>query len=313
MKKIIKWIAVAIGVGVVLSLVGGYVYFDRKFTPEENRLTVLGEARDIPVKWVESDGNPHAALLLPVKIRGIDRTFFMQLDSGAPSTVFYRNALQSLRAAFPGATAPAGESGRIAMDFGIGDLRVSSAGSQQLNYGSGVDVASPDAVNIIGTVGTDLLEKRVAVLDFKSNVVSFVEKTAESGFSDLEFRKRKILIPATLGNESLKLLYDSGTSGYQLLVNHEKWQELRIANAPARIEKGNSWGRALKVVSAPADRKLQVSGTPLQLSEVTYVEGTSRMQQLLMKRSGMQGMVGNRIFLNHVLVLDAANRKFKVE
>ena len=68
-----------------------------------------------------------------------------------------------------------------------------------------------------------------------------------------------------------------------------------------------------KVMTAPANREVTVSTVALPLTDVTYVEGTSRMQDWLMRSSGMQGMVGNTLFLGRKLTLDAGTQKFKVE
>ena len=128
-----------------------------------------------------------------------------------------------------------------------------------------------------------------------------------------EFKKRKILIPSNIENEKLKLLYDSGTSGYELITTKEIWQQYRIKNSAVRMEKGNSWGNTLSVYSASAKNKIQFGKVILDLSEVTHIEGTSDLQKFLMKRSGMQGMIGNKLFLQHKLILDCNNGKFKLE
>ncbi|MNE59390.1 hypothetical protein D3C80_1544780 [compost metagenome] len=108
-------------------------------------------------------------------------------------------------------------------------------------------------------------------------------------------------------------MYDSGTSGYELITTKEIWQQYRNKNSAVKTEKGNSWGNTLSVYSASAKKKIRFQKTTITLSEVTYIEGTSGLQQFLMKRSGMQGMMGNKLFLNHKLILDCRNEKFKLE
>jgi len=51
----------------------------------------------------------------------------------------------------------------------------------------------------------------------------------------------------------------------------------------------------------------------LDLTEVTYIEGTSTMQNVLMRFSGMQGMIGNKLFLEHKLTLDCKKGYYRVE
>ncbi|MDQ8011657.1 MAG: hypothetical protein REI96_04365 [Flavobacterium nitrogenifigens] len=311
--KLFKKIAFAFLAIIVLFSLGGYFYFQKKFTPPENYLNVSGIAENIPAKWISSNGNSHSALLLPVKIKGVNHTFYMQFDSGSPITVFYKKSVESIAAKFQNQLIIGIENSSISTAFTIGKMNISSDNFEVLNYGEKINFDDLKAVNIIGTIGTDLLEKRVTILDFKNNQCSFIEKIKEDDFTDFEFKKRKILIPSVIENEKLKLLYDSGTSGYELITTKEIWQQYRNKNSKIKTEKGNSWGNTLSVYSASAKKKIQFGKTTLNLSEVTYIEGTSDLQKFLMKRSGMQGMIGNKLFLNHKLILDCKNEKFKLE
>ncbi|KOP36980.1 MULTISPECIES: hypothetical protein [unclassified Flavobacterium] len=308
--KIIKKIVLAFVALIVLSLIGGYFYFDRKFSPPENYLKVSGNAENASVKWVSDEGNPYAALLLPVELKGIKKTFYMQLDFGSPITVFYKKSLQSVQEKFPSQIDFKED---VSLNFKVKNLSISSKKFQLLDYGKKADLDNPNSVNIIGTIGTDLLEKRIVSLNFINNTCSFTENEIENGFTKFEFKKRKLLFPAKIENQDLKLLYDSGTSGYELIINKEEWQKYKLKNSKLKVEKGNSWGNVLTVISASANKKMQFGDTQLKISEVTYIEGVSKMQTFLMKRSGMQGMIGNKIFLNHKLIIDCKNERFKVE
>jgi hypothetical protein len=310
--KIFKKIVLSLIVLIVLSLASGYFYFDKKFTPPENKLQVSGNAENTVFQWKVSDGNSYAAVLLPVRIKGIDRTFYMQLDSGSPVTLFYKNSLASISSKFPEQIQLIKNKDQISMQFSIENMKVSSD-FELKNYGSTVDSDNAGTNNIIGTIGTDLFEKRIIILDFKNELFSFVQNIDETDFESFEFKRRKIMIPGEIGGQKLKLLYDSGTSGYELLTNREEWTRYKTPKSQIKKEKGNSWGNILTVISAPADHNIKIGSQNLKLSEVTYVEGTSQMQNLLMKTSGMQGMIGNKLFLNYKLILDCKNEKFKVE
>ncbi|WP_370033177.1 hypothetical protein [Flavobacterium sp. 28YEA47A] len=310
--KTLKKILLGLFVLIVASLIGGYFYFEKKFSPPENYLHVSGISEDVPIQWEGDDENPHAALLLPVHIKGIDKPFFMQLDLGSPVTVFYKNSLESVKTAFSNKIPVISEKGKIALDFSLQDMKVSSDVFEVLDYGSKIDFENPNTRNIIGTIGTDLLEKRIITLDFKNSRCSFSKTMEESDFSKFEFKKRRILIPAIVGNENLKLMYDSGTSGYELIMNRDKWEKYK-ASDKVKIEKGNSWGKVLTVITAPSDREIRFGSKMLQLSEVTCIEGTSKAQNFLMKLSGMQGMIGNKLFLNQKIILDCGNQVYKIE
>lgn len=309
----LKRVALASLVSLVVSLGGGYVYFDRKFTPPENALSVSSMATEVPIRWLATNGNPHAALLLPVKLDGIADTFYMQLDLGSPSTVFYGNAIRSVLEQRRAGFAIGHGARQLGLGFSIDGLRIRSGSFGLLDYGSKVEFGNPAAANIIGTIGTDLLEKRILVLDFKRGTTAFLQEVPEAGFSGFKFTKRRVLIPARIAGRDGMFLYDSGSSGYALLTSKQEWDRLRTPGGAIKVDTGNSWGRALKVMTAPAAQTLALSNATLRLSEVTYVEGTSRMQEWLMRSSGMQGMLGNKLFLGHTLTLDAKRERFKLE
>lgn len=305
--RLFKKIALGILAFIAVSILGGYFYFDHKFSPPANYLAVSGIAQNVPLKW---DSDEKGAVYLPVRISGIDRTFYMQFDSGSPVTLFYGNALESIRQKYPTRIKVFHE--KISLDFTLGAMAVSSQKFQVMAYGEKIDFGNNASIDVIGTIGTDLLEKRIAILDFKQDVCSFLTHWDESGSEQMEFKKRRILFPASIQNQDLKLLYDSGSSAYELITNKEEWAQYR-SKGEIKTENGNSWGNVLKVISAPAKREIEIGQARLKLTQVTYIEGTSQLQNWLMKSSGMQGMVGNRLFLSHKLVLDCANGRFKVE
>lgn len=310
----LKRVALALLVGLAVLLGSGYVYFDRMFTPPENALSVSSVAKGVPIRWLAMEGNPHAALLMPVKLDGIADTFYMQLDLGSPSTVFYAKALRSVLEQRGAGFAIEQGARQLGLGFSISGLAIRSERFGLLDYGSNVEFGNPAAANIIGTIGTDLLEKRVLVLDFKRGTTSFLQEVPEeAGFSRFKFTKRRVLFPARIAGREGMFLYDSGSSGYELLTSKQEWESLRTPGGAIKVEAGNSWGRALKVMTAPAAQTLALSNAALRLSEVTYVEVTSRMQEWLMRSSGMQGMLGNKLFLGHTLTLDAKRERFKLE
>lgn len=301
----------------MVSSIGGYFYFDKKFTPPKNYLNVTGVSEIIPLKWISEESNPNAALLIPIKLEGISEEFYMQLDFGSPITVFYLKPLNSIISKFSDEIEPIKNTKLISLKFNLGEIDISSDEFEVLDYGETIDWEQK-SMAIIGTIGTDLLEKRVIRLNFKQNYCSFTNSESlnglsSAGFMPFDFKKRRILFPAKIGNKGLKLLYDSGTSGYEMITGRDEWEKYRLKDSNTKIEKGNSWGNTLTIISAPAKEKIEIGNVSLNLSEITYIEGTSRIQNLLMKLSGMQGMIGNKLFLDQILIIDCKAERFRID
>ena len=92
--KILKKIVLTFLVVLVLSAICGYIYFDRKFTPDENYLAIENESGFIPLTWLGKEKN---VLLLPIYFEGDSTSYYLQFDTGSPYTVFYSNQIKNIK------------------------------------------------------------------------------------------------------------------------------------------------------------------------------------------------------------------------
>jgi len=301
--KILKKIVFTILIVLVLGSLGGYIYFDQKFTPEKNYLTVENESGNIPFTWLGEEKN---VLLLPIYFKNDTVTYYLQFDSGLPSTVFYSNAINNLKQINKNRE-------RAKATFYIGKTKIMSDKFQVLNSGTNKN----NTLKIIGTIGTDILEKRKTIINFKKNYISLNLSKVPTQFKgklfDFKFKKRKIIISGFLNGIEEKFLFDSGTSAYELLTNKEIWDKLKHPNSKINIEKSQSWDKILTTYTANCDQNIQFSDKKIKLANVTYVEGFSQTQYSMMKFSGMTGMLGNKIFLNNSLYIDCTENKIGIE
>ena len=315
--KTFKKIIVAFIVLFVLSSIGGYFYFEKKFSPPENYLKVSKNSDTIPITWIKNEVSPISAMLLPIKINGITTQFYMQFDSGSPSTIFYKKAIESIILKFPNKIYKIDSvSKSVNFNFNVGKINVSSNIFSVINYGETINWNDNNSIKIIGTIGNDFLEKKITVLNFKEGYCyfgeSFHNKNLEKSLVKFEFKKRKILIPAKINGEKYNLLYDTGTSAFELITSKKIWSELLKKNEEIKIDKGNSWGNVLKTYTTRSEKYIRFENTKIDLNEVTYIEGTTFIQNSLMKLSGMGGMIGNKIFRDKVLILDCKNQKIGI-
>ena len=302
--KIIKWIILII-VAIIITGLGSYIYFDRKFTPEKNYLRVEYESGTIPIKWVGENKN---ALLIPIHFAQDTITYYLQFDTGAVYTEFYGKSIEQLK----GITI---KNERAAASFYIGKTKITSNQIKISKTGKPLERTNP--INIIGTLGADVLEDRKTLINFKDNSIVFNLSKEPQEFKnkliDFKFKKRKIIIHGYLKGKDEKFLYDSGTSAYELLTNKENWESLRVPKSKVVIEKSQSRPNILTTYTTKTRDIIYFKNKDLPLGEVTYVEGFSQTQYMLMKFSGMSGMLGNKIFLNHKIYIDCSKEKIGIE
>jgi len=70
-----------------------------------SQLILPGEAFEVPFIWkgdsINGQWEQHAAMLVPVKLEGCPKQFYMQFDLGAPYSVFYSNKLAAINSRHP--------------------------------------------------------------------------------------------------------------------------------------------------------------------------------------------------------------------
>lgn len=301
--KLIRKILSVFFILILLSSVLAYFYFDRKFSPEENYLQVQKESGKVHIKWEKEK----KSMLLPIHFESDITTYYLQFDTGSPSTIFYKNSISGIKSiSVNNKTAKA--------NFKIGNCEVKSNQFKIIDFGS---KPQENKLKIIGTIGTDILENRKTILDFRENYVVFnlasEPKNIQNKTFDFIFKKRKIIIPAILLNKKQKFLYDSGTSGYELLTSKEMWEHLKLKNSKIIIEKGKSWDNILTTYTTKTDESINFLNIKIPLKQITYIEGYSKMQYYMMKFSGMSGMLGNKIFLQKQIYFDGKNMKMAIE
>lgn len=301
--KVFKKILIGILTFLILLSVGGYIYFDRKFTPEDNYLTVKNESGTIPIVWLGTEKN---VLLLPIHFSGNPETYYLQFDTGSPYTLLYSEAIKNLKEISV-------DNERAKSSFRIGKTQIYSHRFKVINTEKNDE---EDSIKIIGTIGADVLESRKTLIDFKNNQVVFNVNQTPDKFKnelfDFKFKKRKLIISGTLKGEERKFLYDSGTSAYEFLTYKEEWQTLKSSNSKIKIEKSRSWNNILTTYTAACKENINFKYNEIPVTQITYVEGFSDAQFSMMKFSGMSGMLGNRIFLNNTLFIDCTAGKMAI-
>ncbi|MEO0471929.1 MAG: hypothetical protein AAF206_20045, partial [Bacteroidota bacterium] len=260
--KIVKRVFLAVLLLLILSAIGGYLYFDQAFTPPDNHIRLSGESGDIPIQWIGSEHSDMAVMLLPIQLPGTDRLFYLQFDTGAPTTLFRRERLQDITDHFPDFSHHIDSASSVGLHFQLGEMDIASDDFPLLDRGSKpIDWADSSGIWVIGTLGADVIEKCIAIMDFKHGVCVFGQEIPPRyGTPDLapcKFVKRKIMFPARVGGESVDLLHDSGSSGFELITSQEIWQQLARPGAEARAAFDvPSWGRMLTAYEIESDTSI---------------------------------------------------------
>jgi hypothetical protein len=322
MKRLFKVLLSLLAL-LILSSIGGYFYMRQKFQAPANQLTVAQLPVTSSFVWLADTtagkNTLHAALLVPVELPNCPRPCYLQFDTGAPYTLLNSAALEALQKRYP-ATGPALQPHADSLRnfrFAIGQSQMVARNILVRQTRSAAVPADSTAPFIIGTLGTDLLDGRVLVIDYARQHLQLCATVPDNlarrtDFSSMSFEERRILLTVGLQGTTKQLLFDSGSSAFALLTSKASWQEMAEPAAPVRTAAVNSWGKTLTAYTAPTRAIMQLGTTAVPLKTVSHIEGTTFMQQMLTRFSGLGGMVGNEPFSQRTLILDVKGNRYGV-
>lgn len=285
-----------------------------------SQVQLTGDKYEIPFSWQVDTSNgfiePHAAMLVPVKLPGCAKQFYMQFDMGAPKTVFYNPVCNLISKKYPGVipiTDTSREITEIIIKPGkqtilLQNVAIMNTGAKNINW-------SNNARIIIGTIGSDWLQDKTVMIDYPKErmVLNYeVPDKYQENMTDFTYVQNSILLPVTINGKKTVLFFDTGSSAFSLLTAKETALAMSNKDATMLRYSVQSWGRTMYANSLPSSDSIEVNKLKIPLEKVTYMEGASESQVNRMLQLGIGGMTGNKLFLKHRLVLDTRGKKFMV-
>ena len=113
--------------------------------------------QDLQIKfsWLNDTVNhkpePYSALLVPVKLNGCPKAFFMQFDLGAPHSKLYHQQIKDIAAKYP----------------------TTDTTTFSITKGANKNAA------IIGTIGEDMIDGKTLIIDYPKQKISIVATIPE--------------------------------------------------------------------------------------------------------------------------------------
>ncbi len=281
-----------------------------------SQLTFTPGTHVIPFHWqgdsVHAQWEPHAAMLIPVKLKGCPRQLYMQFDLGAPASIVYQNKLNAIREKYPQAGA---DSLQTIFHFTAGNTPVSAHSIPFMQFDSSSINWNTTAKVIIGTIGADFIDGHVAVIDYPKRRITIAEAVPKKTVRQIRmetfvYMGRRILLPSTILGQQKLLFFDTGSSMYSLLTDKATCEQLAIPGTPVLQSKSWSWNKWLMANTMATSDSIEIASLKIPIRNATYMEGTDPAQAAQMRRMGIGGMTGNKLFLPYKLVLDTKNKMF---
>lgn len=272
----------------------------------------------VPFSWLADSVNgntePHAAMLIPVKLPNCPKQLYMQFDMGAPNTVFYKNKLRAISEKYPSFhKLQDTDSSLQQIVITTGKHTIEMSRVSLLDFGEKNIDWSAGKKEIIGTIGSDWLDNRTVLINYPQQQIVLnytVPEKLQNRLTDFSYIQRNILIPVMIKGKKTMLYFDTGSSAFALLTSKETALSMAVADAVASRYPVKSWGRTLYANSLVTKDSVELSQLNIPIHTVTYMDGASEEQVNRMLKLGIGGMTGNKLFLHSGLVLDTKNKKF---
>lgn len=285
-----------------------------------NQLVLPPTDQRVPFTWqgdsLGTTWNPHAAQLIPVKLKDCPRVFYMQFDLGSPSTILYKNKLRDIAAKYPKTLSWNDSLKKIEnFLFTTGNTKVLANEIALITLGKPIDW-NKNGMEVIGTIGADFIENRIVIINYPEKFILLSNDsthTAGLPLSDFIFARRAILLPAMLRGKMLMLYFDTGSSAFELLTSKETAISLAAPGGAATQYPVKSWNNTLIANTLATSDSITIGQHNIPLGAATYIDNVTQTTINQMLKMGIGGMTGNKLFLDYVLVLDMKNRKFGIK
>ena len=259
------------------------------------------------------------AFYLPVNIPEIGQKLKMQFDLGATSSAFYLKTINAL-----GVNSP-----EILKSVSVNKDRYSYANTSiKLNDGIQLNAdripifrnmghdTLPSTLPVFGTLGYDIIGDNILILDFINDSIAIVDRlppemeSIATFIKDADLKKFPVILPFSIGKKKVRLLYDTGSSSFQVLTGTRRLKKASLKREIDVADSVNSWGQKVYLYRAkvPRNKENLFIGT-YDLGEVDII-GTDNLNPLSLVGRYLYGIAGNIVFENTIIIIDRKNNRF---
>ncbi len=254
------------------------------------------------------------AVFLKGKVFPSGKEGAFQFDLGAPRSVIYGNAFNSdfldRHTTDRTATLNGREIPVLDLSIAVGDVVVKDPLLLR-DFGEGEIGGLP----IIGTVGADLIDGRILIVDFPNQRIAVVDSLPGEFMRKTHFTEmirasgRHLLVRVKVDGKETYAMYDSGSSIFGLLTTREIWDTLTDGEVidSFRI---TAWGKVYTVYAGRSRVGITLAGETLRVDTVHYVE----MEGIgnFLRRTNAIGIMGNRSLWDRTVVVDTKGGRFGI-
>ncbi|RFP67066.1 hypothetical protein D0N36_00850 [Hymenobacter lapidiphilus] len=254
--------------------------------------------------------------------------FAAQFDLGSDATLLYGDALKNYFATRAQLyalldTTRRGMSDSGIRNYGTTGLPVAFGPTQvarplfMAGYGDEVPVDSlhTKSQKLVGTIGGDFVVGKVLVIDYPQQRMCVLDSVdaywqARTSFVTSQVRNNRMHIPLTIEQRTYWVLFDTGSSLFTLTTDEQTWRGIAQPGPPTDTLVVNSWGKPVAYYAAPAQSAVYLGTHQVPPAKAWFTRDQRHLE--FMKAAEIEGLTGNALFQNDVIVLDFKRSRFGV-
>jgi hypothetical protein len=261
------------------------------------------------------------SMQIPAKVKGLPYNFLFQLDLGA-STVIYENSIRSIFTNYPGlnkieklkSPLQFWNKQNALKNFSITFSNISATTPNcriEKGFGNNFSLNNSDDSSefSLGTIGADLFQNKILIIDYPNErfaVCDTLPPALNTSFINIEIDKTgRVILPLSLGGKTYKVIFDTGSSMFQLLVTDDKINNFSSEQGTDTIQI-SSWGKLHNVIGRPMKDRFVLGGKKFANINV-YADYRKES-----RTNEYDAITGNALFWNNVVIVDFKNKKFGV-
>lgn len=263
-----------------------------------------------------------AAIEIPVMINNSKEMLSMQFDIGSQQSFIYGKSISHLQAK----DSRLSEIDTIKYDKSNFDLKLNNVNVTSINNvliansltykaseGEIYDRNNTNEHFIIGTIGADILQNKILIIDYPNNRLAILDSIPigyKTEFVQTTKTFGKINIPIEINGIQKSLLYDTGASIFEIATTPEGYRLLNENIKATNNIQVPSFGTMLDFKGAQSNTVVKVGNKIIKKPFVYFSEDENVVG--FFKESEIFGLTGNSLFLENIVIIDYQKSLFGV-
>lgn len=239
-----------------------------------------------------------SSMHIPVVFDGDTTTYYFQFDTGSNKSFLYTGSKSDPKIIDQIKT-------KTSLSTSIGDLVLLARTSNSTYIKEGK--------TCIGTIGADILADQIIEIDFVNQTLAVLHdyNEAEYDLYEMELSYGRPVWSINIEGEAYSFLYDTGSSLFDLWTTKNLWTKWKSETTSVDEFPIRSWGKINTAYRSSFDAPNEGDEVLNQMKYIWYNSNDSFEKTF--KKAGVDGIIGNRPFLNDVLLLDFSGRRIGVK